>query len=88
MMRACYILMMRTTVDIDDEILRQTKIEAAEAGETLSVVVTDALRERFVRRRGKGDEPWEPVEFSGEGGVLPGVDLSNNASLLALMDER
>lgn len=74
---------MRTTVSIDDDLLRQAKVRAAEEGRTLSDIVNESLRERFVRRAAV--EPWKPVTFRGNG-VRPGVDLTNNAALLDLMD--
>ncbi len=86
MMRRCYIEMMRTTIDIPEAVLKQAKIEAAESGDTVSTVVTEALRERFLRKRASSDPPWEPVVFRGERGILPGVDLTDNAALLSILD--
>ena len=77
---------MRTTVDIPEGLLKQAKIDAAESGESISTVVTEALRERFLRKRASSDPPWEPVVFRGERGTLPGVDLTDNASLLAILE--
>lgn len=48
---------MRTTLDIDDHVLRQAKQLAAREGKTLTRVVEEALRERVVRPR-RGARPF------------------------------
>ena len=83
---------MRTTVDIPDDVLERAKRIAAEKGRKLSEVVADALREAFYRREqqsgdagvGKGEDPM-PSD-SGDG-LMPGVDLNDNAELRDLMDD-
>jgi Arc/MetJ family transcription regulator len=77
---------MRTTISIDDEVMRSAKQRAAAEGKTLGQLVTEALRERVVRRPRRGRERYAPVTF-GEGGTRPGVDLTNNAAVRDLMDE-
>lgn len=78
---------MRTTLQIDDQLMRAAKKLAAETGRTLASVVEDALR----RALAGGDRPTKhrpsklPV-FS-MGGTLPGVDLDNTAALIDLMEE-
>ena len=75
----------RTTVSIDEDVLRIAKRRAAEEGRTLGDLITEALRERLVRRPDAPREPWAAVTF-GEGGPMPGVDITNNAVLRDLMD--
>src|ERR1700675_4442894 len=41
---------MRTTVRLDDDLLRQTKTLAAQTGRTLTAVIEDALRETIAPR--------------------------------------
>ena len=77
---------MRTTISIDDDVIRRAKLRATEEGKTLGQLVTEALRERIGRRPRSRRERYEPVTF-GEGGALPGVDLTNNAAVRDLMDE-
>jgi len=77
---------MRTTIDIDHHLLREAKKLAAQRGVPLAQVVEDSLRETFARRplptaRRKVKLPTV------EGRILPGVDLSNSAELLELMDQ-
>jgi hypothetical protein len=44
------IIRMRTTLVLDDELLRQAKRRAAERALTVSDIVNEALREAFARR--------------------------------------
>jgi Arc/MetJ family transcription regulator len=76
---------MRTTVSIDDEVLRVAKRLAAEESRTLGDLITEALRERLARRPATGSKPYVAVT-SGEGGPLPGVDITNNAAVRDVMD--
>lgn len=77
---------MRTTLNLDDHLLRQAKKLAAESGQTLTSLFEDALRERLARR--PGNAPRKPVRLRiyGAGGVQPGVDLDDSAALLDLME--
>lgn len=78
---------MRTTLRIDDSLMRQAKQLAAETGRTLTAVVEDALREAFSRRQPTA--PRRRLEFPtfDSGGLMPGVDIDNSASLLDIMEE-
>jgi hypothetical protein len=78
---------MRTTVSIDDELLKQAKTVAASTGRTLSAVVEDALRLSLRRQPAPtARKPMSLPTFPGRG-LQPGVDLDNNAALLDLMEE-
>ncbi len=79
---------MRTTIRMDDELLRRAKERAARTGTTLTRLIEDAVRQLLSRRR--VSQVREPVclpTFSGEG-LQPGVDLDDTAALVELMDER
>ena len=79
------LLCMRTTLDINDELFRAVKSHAAQERKTLKATVEQALREFLARpARATSDAPPIPV-FRGRG-VQPGVDLTDNASLEAIMD--
>ncbi len=79
---------MRTTIRMDDDLLRQAKEHAARTGTTLTRVIEDAVRQLLARRRVKQvREPVRLPTFCGEG-LQPGVDLDDTASLVELMDER
>jgi hypothetical protein len=77
---------MRTTIRLDDALLREAKRVASETDRTLAQVVEDALREAIARRRAAVHrEPVELPTFKGQG-LLPGVDLDDSAGLLELME--
>jgi hypothetical protein len=77
---------MRTTVDVSDDLLREAKERAARTGRTLGQVVEDALRVSFSRSQAAAERgPVELPTFHG-GGLQPGVDLDDSASLLDLME--
>ncbi len=78
---------MRTTVRLDDDLLREAKVRAAEQGITLTQLIDESLRERLVSRpRGGGGEPFRLPTY-GEGGTRPGIDPRDNRGLRDLMDE-
>ncbi len=79
---------MRTTIRMDDDLLRQAKEHAARTGTTLTRVIEDAVRQLLARRRvNQVREPVRLPTFCGEG-LQPGVDLDDTAALVELMDER
>jgi len=76
---------MRTTVRLDEHLLHQAKQCAAASGTTLTAVLEQALRESLARRAAAARlEPVRLKTFRG-GGVRPGVDLDDSASLLDVM---
>ena len=76
---------MRTTIDIDDALLRSAEARAACERKTLNAVVEQALRELLSgSKRGVVDGP--PIPVSHGQGVQPGVDLTDNAALEDLMN--
>ena len=75
---------MRTTIDIDDELLRALKAHAAGENKSLKATFEQALREFLTDSRPATEAPPIPV-FDGQG-VQPRVDLTDNAALETLMD--
>ena len=57
---------MKTTVEIPDALFRKAKARAAERGQSLKALVTEALQEKLVVR-GKAGVPDEPEWMSGFG---------------------
>ena len=76
---------MRTTISIEDDVLENAKRRAADEGRTLGDLVTEALRERLARRPPTPGKRYVAVT-AGEGGPLPGIDITNNAALRDVMD--
>ena len=78
---------MRTTVRLDDALLHQAKREAARRHETLTSLIEQGLRLILAQSRSpRKKRPHVALPVSGAGGLLPGVDLSNSAALLDLME--
>ena len=76
---------MRTTIDINDELLRAAKTYAAEERKTLKVIFEQALRE-FLEGPGRDATDSPPIPSFRGRGMQPGVDLTDNAALEALMN--
>ena len=77
---------MRTTIRLSDDLLAQAKQLALKTGRTLTAVIEDALLAAVARgnRRRRGGRVALPT-FRG-GGLRPGVDLDDTASLLEVME--
>jgi hypothetical protein len=56
----------KTTLEIPDALFRKAKARAAERGQSLKALVTEALQEKLAAR-GKAGEPVEPEWMSGFG---------------------
>ena len=78
---------MRTTVRLDDELLKETKRFAAEHGRTVTSLVEDGLREILSRRTGTA-AAW-PVRLHtvAGSGLRDGVDLDDSVALLEHMEK-
>ena len=80
---------MKTTLDLDDELLVRAKALAAREGRSLTGLIEDGLRLRLRLRRqrtGKVAEP-EIAVYEGRGGLVPGVDPLSNRSLADVADD-
>ena len=75
---------MRTTIRLDEPLLRKAKSVAAASGRSLNDFISDAVRAAVTPRSARTSAPPIPV-FKG-GTLLPGVDLDDSAGLLDLMD--
>lgn len=79
---------MRTTLNIDAQVLAEFKRIAADTHRTLSAVIEDSLRHDLSRRQAADVEAPLPFPvYHGKGGLLPGVDLDSNAELFGYLDE-
>ena len=77
---------MRTTINVDEQLLADAKLLAQQTGKTLTAVIEDALRERLARRHTcVASEPTRLPTVGGSG-LMPGVDLDDSAGLRELMD--
>ena len=76
---------MRTTIRLDDDLLREAKAYAAATDRTLTRLIEDALRAMLARRAQRSRRRVRLRTFKGQG-VQPGVNLDSNAALLDLME--
>lgn len=79
--------MRRTTIRLDDQLLKEAKRLAADSGTTLTAVIEESLRARLYRARDRG-VARSPVRLktSGAGGLQPGIDLDDSAALIEAME--
>jgi len=78
---------MRTTLNIDTDLMTRVREHAAATGRTITETVEEALRaavagDRPVRR--KHTLRWTPVP----GRMLPGIDLADRDTLYEAMERR
>ena len=78
---------MRTTLDIDDHVLRKAKQLAAREGKTLTRIVEEALRDRVVRPR-RSARPFRLQLLTKKGRLIPGVNLADRDALYERMEGR
>jgi predicted nucleic acid-binding protein len=77
---------MRTTLDIDDAIVKNAKKRAAEQGETLTKLIEDALR-LYLRHRPRGTKRFRLSLLTKRGRLVPGVNVDDRDSLDEGMEE-
>jgi len=79
---------MRTTLNLDDELMAAVKRTAANRGTTMTAVVEEALVDAFARVR-DSERASFILDFPTVKGTLrPGVDLSDRDLLYEVMDGR
>jgi hypothetical protein len=77
---------MKTTLNLDEALMRQAKRVALERGITLTQVVEEALEATVLRgaERSTYQLGWEPVR----GRRAPAVDVADRDALIGRMEER
>ena len=76
---------MRTTIDLDDALLKAAKARAADEHRTLKEIFEQALRAYLNRPADATADASGVPTFRGKG-VQPGVVLTDNAALQDIMD--
>ncbi len=76
---------MRTTLNIDDQLLNLVKHQAVEQGISLSAVIENLLRQTLLKP--SAERKSVRLVTAAGSGVKPGVDLDNGRSLLDIMDD-
>jgi plasmid stability protein len=79
---------MRTTVNIDDHLLAEAKVEAVRTHRSLGDVIDDALRAMLRRQQQVGETARRVVlPTDGGSGLRPGVDLEDKEALADLLGD-
>ena len=78
---------MRTTIRLDDNLLRRAKAVAAANGTSLNQVIEDAVRAALAARTPAARVKEPDLPTYGGRGLRAGVDLDDNATLLDVMDD-
>ena len=77
---------MRTTINVDDDLLRLLKRRAAEVRGTLQSVVNDLLRQALSRPPARAKYEFHIQGWRAE--LQPGVDIADRDRLFDLMEGR
>ena len=79
---------MKTTLDIDDELLVKAKALSARERKSLTSLIEEGLRLRL-RRADFGKRPSRVAlaVYRGKGGLISGIDPLSNRSLLDAADD-
>jgi hypothetical protein len=79
---------MKTTLDLNDQLLADAKVLAAQQRTTLTRLIEEGLQLRLRSRSGsvKPEQVRLPV-FRGRGGLVTGVNALSNKSLLKAIDD-
>ncbi len=79
---------MKTTLDIDDELLIKAKAVSARERKSLTALIEEGLRLRLRRPRPGGRKPLRTLAIHhGTGGLVAGVDPLSNRALLDAADD-
>jgi hypothetical protein len=80
---------MRTTVRLDEALMRQVKAEAARRGQTVTELIEKGLQLVLANGRGRTRRERVVVPVSrASGGTHPGVELDDSSALLDRLDGR
>ncbi|MGA2263415.1 MAG: hypothetical protein ABSH28_18515 [Acidobacteriota bacterium] len=76
---------MRTTIRINDDLLRRAKNRAAKEGRTLTSLIEDALALIVAEPKAPPRPRLKLPVSKASGGVLPGIDLNRSSNLEEVM---
>jgi hypothetical protein len=82
----CIVLIVKTTLDIDDELLIRAKAASARERKSLTTLIEEGLRLRLRRPRVSRKVASRIPIFTGKGGLVAGVDPLSNRSILDAAD--
>jgi hypothetical protein len=79
---------MRTTLNLDDALMRSAKMAAGRRGTTLTRVIEDALRRELLATRSTPRATFPTSAETGAGGLQlpPEIDLNDTSAVLDYLD--
>lgn len=77
---------MRTTIRINDQLLRDAKARAAQMGCSLTSLIEDCLRQTLSRQAPDFKRDQVKLHVVSGKGLKPGVDLDDSAKLLDILE--
>ena len=77
---------MRTTIRINDDLLKRAKKQAADEGRTLTSLVEDGLALILSTPKTSRRKRVELPVSKATGGILPGIDLNRSGDLEEVMN--
>jgi len=83
--RTCEVICVKTTLNLNDQVLRRSKDYASRHGMTLTAFVEDALRAKLVAPTGSA-KPFKLVLKTVRGSSPPNVDVSDRDALYDVLD--
>jgi len=79
---------MKTTLDIDDELLVKAKAASARERKSLTALIEEGLRLRLRQAHPNRRTPSKAIPiYRGKGGLVAGIDSLSNRSLLDAADD-
>ena len=78
---------METIIHLDDQLFARTQQVAASTGQSVDAVIAHALTESLARQENSSSGEKIHLIRNGTMRIRPGVDISNNAELLEIMEE-
>jgi hypothetical protein len=80
---------MRTTVRLDEALLRQAKAAAAREGQTVTALIERGLRLVLASSRHRPERARVTLPVSrAKGGTRPGINLDDSNAILDILDGR
>jgi hypothetical protein len=78
---------MRTTLDLDDVLIRKAKGRATDQGTTLTAIIEEALRQ-YLTPSAPAGKPFRLKILTKNGRRVPGVNLADRDALYEKMEGR
>ena len=78
---------MRTTIRINDQLLRDAKAHSARMGCSLTSLIEDGLRQALSRQPARLKRDRVTLNTVSGRGLRPGVDLDDSAKLLDILEQ-